>query len=123
MAYSGNLALLRGCPGGCWFNGSVLRESEYDRGTGCGNTARPGLCGGRRVTGVPTAREIRPRFPQKHELDCALRRNDMSFGLLQEINMLPSFPRIEDKFPMSAVLVYAARNLSGADRSAPVFKR
>jgi hypothetical protein len=47
----------------------------------------------------------------------------MSFGLLQEINMLPSFPRIEDKFPMSAVLVYAARNLSGADRSAPVFKR
>ena len=49
----------------------VLRESEYDRGTGCGNrgkqgfceaktrkTARPGLCGGRRVTGVPTARRV-----------------------------------------------------------------
>ena len=37
----------------------VLRESEYDRGTGCGKTARPGLCGGRRVTGVPTARRVR----------------------------------------------------------------
>ena len=32
-----------------------LRESEYNRGTGCGNTARPGLCGGCRVTGIPTA--------------------------------------------------------------------
>jgi len=33
------------------------RGSEYNRGTGCGNTARPGLCGGRPVTGVPTVRE------------------------------------------------------------------
>ncbi len=32
------------------------RESEYDRGTGCGKTARPDLCGGLLVTGVPTAR-------------------------------------------------------------------
>ncbi len=32
-----------------------LRESEYNRGTGCGNTARPGLCGGCRATGIPTA--------------------------------------------------------------------
>ena len=32
-----------------------MRESEYNRGTGCGKTARPGLCRGRRVTGVPTA--------------------------------------------------------------------
>ena len=30
------------------------RESEYNRGTGCGNTARPGLWRGRPVTGVPT---------------------------------------------------------------------
>ena len=30
------------------------RESEYDRGTGCGKTARPGLWRGRPVTGVPT---------------------------------------------------------------------
>jgi len=35
---------------------NALRESEYNRGTGCGKTARPGLCGGRWVTGVPTAR-------------------------------------------------------------------
>jgi len=35
-----------------------LRESEYNRGTGCGKTARPGLCGGRPVTGAPTARGI-----------------------------------------------------------------
>jgi hypothetical protein len=33
----------------------ALRGSEYDRGTGCGKTARPGLCGGCRVTGIPTA--------------------------------------------------------------------
>jgi len=33
-----------------------LRESEYNRGTECGKTARPGLCGKRPVTGVPTAR-------------------------------------------------------------------
>ena len=49
--------------------------------------------------------------------------NDMSFGLLQKINMLPAIPQIEDKSPMGIVFVYAAPNLSGADRSAPVFKR
>ena len=32
------------------------RGSESNRRTGCGKTARPGLCGGLRVTGVPTAR-------------------------------------------------------------------
>ena len=31
------------------------RGCEYNRGTQCGKTARWGLCGGRRVTGVPTA--------------------------------------------------------------------
>jgi len=31
------------------------REGEYNRVTGCGKTARPGLCRGRRVTGVPAA--------------------------------------------------------------------
>jgi hypothetical protein len=36
------------------------RESEYNRGTGCGKTARPGLCGGRLVTGVPTVRGVLP---------------------------------------------------------------
>ena len=35
--------------------GNHLRESEYNRGTGCGKTARPGLCGGCPVTGIPTA--------------------------------------------------------------------
>jgi hypothetical protein len=30
------------------------RECEYNRGTGCGKTARPGLWRGLRVTGVPT---------------------------------------------------------------------
>jgi len=30
------------------------RGSEYNRRTGCGKTARPGLCGGCRVTGIPT---------------------------------------------------------------------
>ena len=29
-------------------------ESEYNRGAGCGKTARPDLCGGYRVTGIPT---------------------------------------------------------------------
>src|SRR5262249_48905933 len=35
-------------------NGSAWRGSECNRGTGGGKTARPGLHGGRRVTGVPT---------------------------------------------------------------------
>jgi len=34
------------------------RENEYNRGTGCGKTARPGLCGGPLATGVPTVRGI-----------------------------------------------------------------
>jgi len=34
------------------------RESEHNRGTGCEKTARPGLCGGPPVTGVPTARAV-----------------------------------------------------------------
>ena len=29
-------------------------ESEYDRGAGCGKTARPDLHGGRCASGVPT---------------------------------------------------------------------
>lgn len=29
-------------------------ESEYDRGAGCGKTARPDLHGGLQVIGVPT---------------------------------------------------------------------
>ncbi len=33
---------------------NILRGSEYNRGTGCGKTARPGLHGGCRVTGIPT---------------------------------------------------------------------
>ena len=41
---------------------AVRRESEYNRGTGCGKTARPGLCGGRPVTGVPTAEIARTHF-------------------------------------------------------------
>jgi len=35
------------------------RESEHNRGTGCEKTARPGLCGGPPVTGVPTARALK----------------------------------------------------------------
>ena len=35
-------------------NGHLLHGSAGNRGTGCGKTARPGLYGGRRVTGVPT---------------------------------------------------------------------
>ena len=30
------------------------RGNEYNRGTGCGKTARPGLCGRCRETGIPT---------------------------------------------------------------------
>ena len=38
--------------------------SEYNRGTGCGKTARPGLCGGCRVTGIPTTTAITIRRVQ-----------------------------------------------------------
>jgi hypothetical protein len=41
--------------GACGPEGLALhRGSEYNRGTGCGKTARPGLYGGCRVTGIPT---------------------------------------------------------------------
>ena len=36
-----------GCVGISW------RGNEYNRGTGCGKTARPGLCGGCQGTGIP----------------------------------------------------------------------
>ena len=34
---------------------SHLLDKRVNLRTGCGKTARPGLCGGRPVTGVPTA--------------------------------------------------------------------
>src|ERR687895_1599947 len=49
-------------------NGFSLRGSECNRGTGCGNTARPGLCGGRRVTDVPTA-EIASRTEAERAIE------------------------------------------------------
>jgi hypothetical protein len=61
--YSRSPTLLKACLEGCWHNDSTLRESECNRGTGCGKTARPGLCRGRRVTGVPTARRLCPLKP------------------------------------------------------------
>ena len=48
-----------------------LRESEYNRRTGGGKTARPGPCGGRRVTGVPSVpgmgQDLQPetRLPER----------------------------------------------------------
>jgi hypothetical protein len=42
---------------------------------------------------------------------------------LKKIRVLPTIPQAEDKFPIGAIFVYAARILSGADRSAPVYKR
>ena len=41
-------------PAGQSHPGSALHGCACNRGTGCGKTARPGLHGGRRVTGVPT---------------------------------------------------------------------
>ncbi|MCP4486621.1 MAG: hypothetical protein GY820_04770 [Gammaproteobacteria bacterium] len=35
-------------------NGALYCEREYDRGAGCGKTARPDLYGGHWATGVPT---------------------------------------------------------------------
>lgn len=40
----------------CGHKEIVRRESEYNRGTGCEKTARPGLYGGHLVTEVPTVR-------------------------------------------------------------------
>ena len=37
-------------------NDFARREGEHNRETGCGKTARPDLCGGRWVTGIPTVR-------------------------------------------------------------------
>jgi hypothetical protein len=48
-----------------------LRGSECNRRTGCGKTARPGLCGGCRATGVPITRSQRKMtyFPELQECD------------------------------------------------------
>src|SRR6266702_2400544 len=49
------LVLRRFHVGACVPEGSALhRGSEYNRRTGCGKTARPGLYGGCRATGIPT---------------------------------------------------------------------
>src|SRR5262249_5528750 len=49
------LVLRRVHVGECLPEGLALhRGSEYNRRTGCGKTARPGLDGGCRVTGIPT---------------------------------------------------------------------
>lgn len=45
-------------------NGFAGRASEYNRGTGCRKTARPGLCWGRRLTGVPTVKGNNKRASQ-----------------------------------------------------------
>ena len=46
---------LRSNGGACLPEGAALhRGNEYNRRTGCGKTARPGLYGGCRVTGIPT---------------------------------------------------------------------
>ena len=48
--------------GECLPEGWALhRGSEYNRGTGCGKTARPGLYGGCRVTGIPTVEAAKAR--------------------------------------------------------------
>ena len=36
----------------CFPDATALRESEYNRGTECEKTARPGLCGGRKFKEV-----------------------------------------------------------------------
>ena len=47
---------------GCRLCGSPLAQAAGDRGTGCVNCARPGLWGGRRVTGAFT-RKATPNSP------------------------------------------------------------
>jgi len=64
-----------------------LRESEYNRGTGCGKTARPGLCGGRWVTGVPTVRKIAIKNNYSHTLKLLINLYDT---LKRSILFLPA---------------------------------
>src|SRR5712664_802344 len=57
------LVLRRFHVGECLPEGSALhRGSEYNRRTGCGKTARPGLYGGCRATGIPTVEAPRRRL-------------------------------------------------------------
>jgi hypothetical protein len=48
----------------------VRRGSDYNRGTGCGRSARPGLCGEHLVTDAPTVRgssiDAMTRFSERH---------------------------------------------------------
>jgi hypothetical protein len=51
-------------------NDFARRESEYNRRTGCGKTARPGLCGGLLATEVPTVRGALPiEYQEKAVVD------------------------------------------------------
>ncbi len=42
-------------------NGALYCEREYDRGAGCGKTARPDLYGGHWATGVPTMNALKDK--------------------------------------------------------------
>jgi hypothetical protein len=59
--------------------GSALhRGCEYKRGTGCGQTACPGLYGGCRVIGIPTV-EVAEKSSMNNSEDTMFKR----FGRLQ----------------------------------------
>jgi len=74
---------------GYFHNADALRESEYNRGTGCGKTARPGLCGGRWVTGVPTVRWRKGKIMKKVFISAGLLLIFLS-GCANPINQVTS---------------------------------
>ena len=64
------LASRKSNDGGYSREGNALhRGRAYNRGTGCGKTARPGLHGGCRVTGIPTVEPPKSRA-MYHEITC-----------------------------------------------------
>ena len=60
--------------------GSALhRGREYNRRTGCGKTARPGLYGGCRVTGIPTVEAPTAKGSQKEEVSFLIAQDHIGF--------------------------------------------
>jgi hypothetical protein len=54
-----------------YLSGSAIRRQISKVGAGCGNAARPDLCGGRSVRGVPTATSRAVPLVPRHEPECS----------------------------------------------------
>src|SRR5262245_31334421 len=80
----------------CLPEGSALhRGSEYNRRTGCGKTARPGLYGGCRVTGIPTVEASRSKAEHVCNLIRAKKESSTETGVYGRSSFCRMFGDVE----------------------------